>query len=166
MKTLIIYATKNGSVKEVAQLIKKELLGEVKIVDAREDTLKDISEFDNILIGSSIYFGQINAKIKKFIFIHRPEIIHRKFGIFLMAGETKDELMKKQLKSAIPNDIFINAQIISVIGSEVKLKKFSMLVRFILKNFRKVKTSYKDIDKEKIKEFVEKFNPKTVDLLE
>ena len=159
MKTLIIYATKNGSVKEVAQLIKKELVGEVKIIDSKKEIVKDISEYDNILIGSSIYFGQINKRIKDFIFLHRPEIVHRKFGIFLMAAEPKPDLMKKQIKNAIPNDLYIKAEIISVIGSEIKLKKFSMLVRFILKYFRKIKCSYKDIDKDKIKEFAGKFVP-------
>ena len=157
MKTLIIYATKNGSVKEVAQLIKKELVGEVKIIDSRDKIIKDISEFDNILIGSSIYFGQLNKRIKRFIFIHRPEIVHRNFGIFLMAAEPKPELMKKQIKNAIPNDLYTSAKIISVIGSEIKLEKFSALIRFVLKYFKKIKSSYKDIDKEKIKEFAGKF---------
>lgn len=156
MKTLIIYATKNGSVKEVAQLIRKELTGDIKMVDMREEAVEDISEFDTVLIGSSIYFGQIDRRIKNFIFLHRPEILHRKLGIFIMAGESKKELLERQLKDAIPNDLYKSALCVSVIGSEIKLKKFSWLVRFILIYIKKVKSSYKDIDKEKIKEFVEK----------
>lgn len=157
MNTLIIFATKNGSVKEVAQLISKEVAGKVKIVDIREGGVKDISIYDNILIGSSIYFGQIDRRIKNFIFIHRPEILHRKFGIFIMAGEADQKKMKKQLKDAIPNDLYTKAEIVSVIGSEIKLNKLSWLVRFILKYARKIKNSYKDIDKAKISEFAGKF---------
>ncbi len=161
MNTLIIFATKNGSVKEVAQLIKQEIAGKVKIVDINKEKVMDISNFDNILIGSSIYFGQINRKIKNFIFLHRPEILHRKFGIFLMAGEPKKEIMDRQIKDAIPNDLYTKAEVISVIGSEIQLEKFSWLVRFILKYVRKVKSSYKDIDKQKIKEFTNKFVEKS-----
>jgi menaquinone-dependent protoporphyrinogen oxidase len=157
MKTLIIYATKNGSVKEVAQLIKKEMHGEIKVVDAKEEKVTDISKYDNILIGSSIYFGQIDRRIKSFIFLHRPEILHRKVGIFIMAGEPKMDRMEQQLKDAIPNDIYTKAELVTVIGSEVKLKKFSWLVSLILKYGRKIKSSYKTIDMDKIKEFAGKF---------
>ena len=54
MNTLIIYATKNGSVREVAHLLKKELAGEVKVVDIVNEKITDISPYDNILIGSSV----------------------------------------------------------------------------------------------------------------
>lgn len=158
MKTLIIYATKNGSVKEVANLLKKELKGDVKLLDAHNEKIEDISMFDNILIGSSIYFGQIDRKIKNFIHLHRPEIINRNIGIFLMAGERDTEIMQKQLKDAIPNDIFSKALAVTVIGSEIKLEKFTLLVRLILRYVKKIKSSYKDINKEKIKEFAEKFS--------
>ena len=156
MKTLIIYATKNGSVKEEAKLMKKELKGEIKLVNIHEETIKDVSQFDNIIIGSSIYFGQIDRKIKAFIFLNRPEIIQKKFGIFFLAAESKPEVMDKQIKDAMPNDIFTNAEAISVIGSEIKLEKFSWLVRLSLKYLKKITSSYKDIDDNKIKEFTDK----------
>jgi menaquinone-dependent protoporphyrinogen oxidase len=158
MNTLIIYATKNGSVKEVAQLLRKELTGSVRLVNAHEEQVEDISCYDNILIGSSIYFGQIDRKIKNFIFLHRPEILNRRFGIFIMAGESNKDILEKQLKDTIPNDMFTKASAISVIGSEIKLKKFSWLVRLLLKYVKKVKCSYKDIDKDKIKDFANNFN--------
>ncbi|MBI9030951.1 hypothetical protein JEZ13_02950 [bacterium] len=157
MKTLIIYATKNGSVKEVAQLIRKELKGEIKLVDIHEEIIQDVSEFDNIIIGSSIYFGQIDRQIKNFIFIHRPEILQSKLAIFIMAAESRPEMMDKQIKNAIPNDIYTKAEIVSVIGSEIKLKKFSWLVRLILKYVKKITCSYKNIDKDKILELAGKF---------
>ncbi len=157
MNTLIIYATKNGSVKEVAELIKKRTVGNVKIVNVHEEKIEDISKYDNILIGSSIYFGQIDRKIKNFIFLHRPEILQRKFGIFILAGEPKQDVLERQIKDAIPNDLYTKAEIVSVIGSEIKLKKFSWIVRLILKYVRKVKNSYKDIDNDKITDFAERF---------
>ncbi len=157
MKTLIIYATKNGSVKEVAQLISKELTGSIKMVNTHDEKVQDISCYDNILIGSSIYFGQIDRKIKNFIFLHRPEILNRKFGFFILAGEPNKENLERQIKDTIPNDMYTKANAISVIGSEIKLDKFSWLVRLLLKYVKKIKSSYKDIDKDKIKEFAERF---------
>ncbi len=157
MNTLIIYATKNGSVKEVAQLIKRELVGKVKLVNAHDEIIKDVTEFDNIMIGSSIYFGQIDRKIKNFIFLNRPEILKKKFGFFIMAVEPNKEMLIKQVHNALSNDLIDKAETISVIGSQIKLKKFSWIVRIILRYFRNIKCSYKDIDKEKISEFVKKF---------
>ena len=157
MKTLIIYATKNGSVEEVAHLIKQKLKGNIKLVNAKKEKVEDISNYDNIIIGSSIYFGQIDRKIKNFIFLHRPEILHRKFGFFILAAEPKTEIMEKQMKDAIPHDLYNKALAVSVVGSQIKLEKFSWLVVLILKYFRKIKNSYKDIDQTKISDFVEKF---------
>ncbi len=158
MNTLIIYATKNGSVAEVAKLISKEINGKVDLINAHENKVEDISSYDNILIGSSVYFGQIDRKIKNFIFLHRPEIMKRKFGIFIMAGEKDEQAMERQLKDTIPNDIYTKANVLSVIGSEIKLNQFSWLVRFILKHVKKIKSSYKNIDSTKIKDFAKNFN--------
>ena len=157
MKTLIIYATKNGSVREVAHLLKKELAGEVKVVDIVNEKITDISPYDNILIGSSVYFAQIHRKIKSFIYLHRPEILNKKFGVFLLAGEPSLDLMERQLRDTIPNDIFEKAKAITVIGSQMKLEEFSWIVRFILKHFKKIKCNYKDIDQGRIREFAELF---------
>lgn len=158
MKTLIVYATKNGSTQEVAYLLMKELIGEVKLVDIRHEEVDDISPYDNILIGSSVYFGQINRKIKDFIYLHRPEILNRRYGVFLLAGEQDMTVMEKQLRSTIPSDIFEKAEIISVIGSAIKLEQFSWIVRFILKYAKKIKCNYRDISEEKITEFAGYFN--------
>lgn len=158
MKTLIIYTTRNGSVKEVAQLISKELDGDVTIINLQDDEPKDISDYDVILIGSSIYFGQINKRIKHFISIHRPELLHRKLGIFLLAGEKDKDLLQKQIDQTIPHDIVTKAELISVMGSQIKLKKFSIIVRLLLRYVKKIKSSYKNIDKDKIKEFASNFN--------
>lgn len=158
MKTLIIYATKNGSTREVAHLLKQELVGEVKLVDIVEEEVDDISPYDNILIGSSVYFAQIHRKMKDFIYLHRPEILNRRFGVFLMAGEQDMAAMERQLKGTIPNDIFEKAAIVSVIGSEMKLERFSWIVRFILKYMKKIKSNYRDISEEKITEFAVYFN--------
>ena len=74
-----------------------------------------------------------------------------------MAAEPKPDIMIKQIHDALPSDIIDRAEIISVIGSQIKLEKFSWLVKLVLKYFRKINSSYKDIDAEKIKEFVGKF---------
>ena len=71
MKALIVYHTKHGNTKKVAELIGEGL----KSVEGNEITLRNVEEFDSdkeeaydlILIGSPNHLGKPTKLIKKFI---------------------------------------------------------------------------------------------------
>ncbi len=157
MKTLIIYGTRNGSVRTVANKLKQGLEGQIDIIDSKETTVKDITGYNKVLIGSSIYFGQINKHVKEFINMHKPELLNKRLGVFILAGEKDKSKMERQLRNSITNDIYEKADLISVIGSEIKLEKYSWLVKLILKYGQGIKENYQDLKEDKIKEFVKLF---------
>jgi len=66
MKTIIIYGSTYGYTKECAERLKEYLDGEVMLVDATAGTITPIDKFDNIVIGGSIYMGQIQKKVKAY----------------------------------------------------------------------------------------------------
>ena len=66
MKTIIIYATKYGFTKECVDELKSQLNGDVLAVDILKDSISSLDAFDQIIIGGSIYMGQINKKLRTF----------------------------------------------------------------------------------------------------
>jgi len=59
MKTVIIYATKHGSAKKVADAIAKKLSDEVAVINAKDAKTADIESADNVILGGSFYIGQL-----------------------------------------------------------------------------------------------------------
>ncbi len=64
MKTLIVYGTKHGTTEKCSKLLKDKLSGEVVIINIKKENMPDITEFNNIIIGGSIYMGQIQKEVK------------------------------------------------------------------------------------------------------
>ena len=65
MKTAIVYATKYGCTKECAQILKTYLHGEVNILSAKADKI-NLSQYDAVFIGGSVYMGKIQKEITQF----------------------------------------------------------------------------------------------------
>ena len=61
MCTLIVYATKHGSVKRV-QILSSKFDGQVVLINVKETEDLDLSKYDKVIIGGSIYAGRIQRK--------------------------------------------------------------------------------------------------------
>lgn len=68
MKTLIVYGTKHGTTEKCSKLLKDKLSGEVVIINIKKENMPDITAFNNIIIGGSVYMGQIQKEVKKFLY--------------------------------------------------------------------------------------------------
>ncbi|MHA1913835.1 MAG: flavodoxin domain-containing protein [Promethearchaeota archaeon] len=86
-KTLIAYATKSGVTGENAEIIAKVLQGQyelhVDIVNLKENSKPDLSQYDNIIIGSGIRIGMWYGKAKKLL---KKNYDNKKVAIFLSSG--------------------------------------------------------------------------------
>ena len=72
-KVLLIYSTTDGHCLKIANYMADCLNTRVDIVSI-EDNIPDLSEYQGIIIGSSIRYGVHRAKIKKYIDLHYQEI--------------------------------------------------------------------------------------------
>lgn len=66
MRTLIIYASKNGCTEDCARYL-KEKLGKNAVVTNVENKIPKMDDFDTILIGSSVHMGKIQKKSRLFV---------------------------------------------------------------------------------------------------
>ena len=70
MKVLIVYYSRAGSTKKIAETLKKHIESNevsVKLSFVQNAQAKEMLEYDGIIIGSPTYYGTMAAEIKQFL---------------------------------------------------------------------------------------------------
>ena len=70
-KVLILYYSKSGNTREMAELVVEGAMREkniqVKVKSVEKAQIEDLLDADGVVIGSPTYYGSMAAEIKKFI---------------------------------------------------------------------------------------------------
>jgi menaquinone-dependent protoporphyrinogen oxidase len=157
MKTLIIYASKHGCTEKCSNLLKNRLNGEVKIVDIKKDSIPEITAFDNIIVGGSIYMGRIQKEINNFCLKNSNTLIKKKLGFFT-CGMSENDIAEKQINTSFPEELLTNTVAKAYFGGEFIFKKMNFFERFIVKKISKVNKDISKISKENINKFAQLIN--------
>jgi flavorubredoxin len=123
-KALIVYATRTGETRKIAELIAEGIRfsgHEAEVVDAKNiKNEADLEGFDAYVFGSSTYHGEMLQAMKTFLFVAEKANLEGKaggaFGSFGWSGEANDRIfdtMKHILK-------------IDVVGDTLRLKSSSL----------------------------------------
>ncbi len=157
MKTLVIYATKYGSVGKCANTLKEKLNGDVEVVNIKTDNVPDISSFENVIIGGSIYIGKIQREIRNFCEQHLESLLTKKVGLFICAGE-KSETASEELKNAFPEKLYEHAVAREIFGHELHYEKLSWIDKLAIRVAKGVKESYSKLSYENIEKLANAIN--------
>ena len=88
-KALIVYGTRYGATAstslEIASTLRKQGL-EVRVVNAKEEKVKDISEHDLVIVGSGIQIFKWTGEPEDFLKKFQKELTAKKMAIFVSAG--------------------------------------------------------------------------------
>ena len=155
--TLIVYASRYGAVEKCAREIFELLDGRVDIcnLDNRE-LFPDISTYDSVIIGGSIYYGKVQKNISKFCLENIDTLQNKRLGFFIGCGYS-GEKAEKELREAFPQELYDKAQASDYFGGEIDKSKLSFLEKIIIKQVEKTgELTDVTISQEKIKKFVEK----------
>jgi len=153
MKTLILYATKHGATREIANRLAARIKNAV-IYDLKQSGAPPLAEFDCVIVGTSIYAGMIRKEAKTFI-IHNAEVLHRKMlGLYLCGMDESKE--KEYFNSNFPADVLQTAKAAAFLGGIFDPKKTGTFERFIMKMAAKQSGYTNTIDDIKIQQFTEK----------
>lgn len=101
---LIVYGTSFGATKatseEIAQILRAENF-DIKIVNVQEEKIKDISEYQLIIVGSSLANCRWNNQAEDFLKRFHKELDHKKLALFVSSVITiaqregnKEEIVK------------------------------------------------------------------------
>ena len=89
VKALIVYGTRYGATemtaKEIADVFRQEGL-DTSVVNVKEEKVKDISDYDLVLIGSGIKIKKWTKEPEKFLKKFQKELANKKTALFICCG--------------------------------------------------------------------------------
>ena len=154
MKTIIIYAGKNGTTSKCAKML-SEKLNETDMINLNE-LIPNIAEYDSIIIGSHIRIGKFHPKVKEFIKDNRSLLLHKKCAYFICCGlATKYE---EYFKGNIDEELLSKAVIYNTFGGQMDIEKLKGLDKFIVSMVKKTKEGKETVEilENNINEFAKK----------
>jgi len=89
MKALIVYGTRYGATAGTSEEIAKVLRDEgfdVRVVNAKEEKVDDISEYELILVGRGMQVEKWTEEPEEFLKKFRSELVKKKVAIFVSSG--------------------------------------------------------------------------------
>lgn len=91
-KALIVYGTRFGAAastsEEIANTLRQEGL-DVRVVNAREEKVKDIAEYNLVIVGSGIQINKWTSEPEKFLKNFQKELANKKVALFVCCGSTE-----------------------------------------------------------------------------
>jgi len=131
MKTMILYASTYGYTQECAAKLSKELAGDVLLLNINKDPVPPSEAYDTILIGGSIYMGQIQKKIKEYCIANADSLKKKNLGFFISCGSAEN--FNESVKNAFPEDLIKNALSIENFGGEFRIDNMKFSHKLIMK---------------------------------
>lgn len=157
MSTLIVYASKYGCTEKCAELLSKELNGEIDIINLRKVMDIDISKYEKIIIGGSIYIGKIQNEVTEFCSKNLEKLKGKRIGLFICGMQEGDTINSELNKSFNPVLIKI-ADAKECFGGEFIFDKMNFIDKFIVKKVSKVTSNKSNILDKNIHKFAQTMN--------
>lgn len=127
MNTLIVYYSKYGATERLAKQFQQQLSCDC----LSTDEIKDISQYQQIILGCSVYAGTLDAKMKTFCSQHQEQLIQKRCLLFLCG------LNENQTEKVITENLgetFTQALTYSdTLGGVLDFTQISFMERQILK---------------------------------
>ena len=159
METLIIYLSKHGTAQKASRLIQKFLSPDnnVTTINLSHDNVPELSNYDRIIIGTSIYVGKGRRSFAKFCTNEYINLFaHKDLGLFLCGLEEDYQKQQKQLESVFSERLLRHAKAKAFVGGEIIISKLNCLERLTVRTILKITTDVSTLDENIIEEFVRK----------
>ena len=158
MKTAIIYTTKYGTTAKVAATMAEKLgeAHEVTILPLKQHAKPDISGYETVILGSSVYMGKASGKMKAFCNENESVLLQKKIGLFVCSMHPEKEQQYKELKEAYPELLQHNAVATGFFGGAFIFEQMNIIERAIIKKITNITTSTEKINWEAVEAFIGK----------
>jgi menaquinone-dependent protoporphyrinogen oxidase len=151
MKTLILYATKHGAAREIAERIAKGMDG-AAVHDLGRGNAPGLAGYDCVILGGSVYAGAVRKEVKEFIAANTDALRQKRLGLFLSGMHTAAE--KEAVEASFPPALLKAAKAVCLPGGIFDPKKAGFLERMVAKAVMKASAYTSTIDDKKIERFV------------
>jgi menaquinone-dependent protoporphyrinogen oxidase len=134
-KTLIAYDTKGGAAEETAQKIAETLRSkyqlEVDVVDLRRQKRPDISQYDNIVIGSGVRFAKVYENALRFL---ENNFGNRQVAFYVCSSEAGTPETYQTAKVKFVENVLNNYPNVKAISTEAFGGRAKMLGKTLVDN--------------------------------
>lgn len=158
MTSVIIYATKHGSVEHAVQLLKEKMEGEVKLVNIMNEEAPSLTEFESVILGGSIYVGRIQKQLTKYMEKHLAELLTKRVGLFI-CGAQQEDIREKELNDSFPKELSQHAQCKEVFGYEIHYDDMNFIEKKVVGSILGHKNDYSELSEAKIEQFAHAMVP-------
>lgn len=134
MKTLILYTTKHGTTTKCAELLAKKFPGQVDVMKL-SDNHPELTGYDTVILGGSIYAGKIQKDMKAFCSSYIDTLKRKRLGLFICcmsAAQADDEL-----KASFPAELVAHATATARLGGGFKFKEIGFFEKMSITAFLK-----------------------------
>lgn len=154
MQILIAYAGKTGCTEKCAKMLESKLENAI-IKDITKCDI-DVSDYDLIIIGSSIRIGMFHSKIKKFINKNKDILLSKKIAYYICCGFSDN--YKTYFENNVPKELLDKAIDHDTFGGEMDLLKQKGFDKFVVRLVSKTDEGKKEIKilSDNIDKFVDK----------
>jgi len=159
MKIAIIYASKYGTTERVAGLIADKLResNDITLIPLKDNPNPDIGGFETVILGTPVYAGQANKKMKSFCAANEAVLLQKETGLFVCGMEPDPAKRAKELEDAYPAVLRKSAKATGFLGGAFLFEEMNFAERFIIKKIAKTDQSVHRILQDEIDAFVQQF---------
>lgn len=157
-KTAIVYSSKYGTTEKVAGMIAEKIAdsNDVTLISLVDVPMPDISGYDKIILGTSIYMGKPRDEMKKFTKNNESAFVGKIVGLYVCGGEKREDKKQKELQGAYPDYLHNMALAEGFMGGEYNFEKMSSMEKKVIKMKAKTKESASFLDYDAIDVFSSK----------
>lgn len=157
MNALIAYSSKYGCTKKCVELLHKELNGNVEIINLQTSKNIDLSKYNKIIIGGSIYMGMIQKEVKEFCNNNLEVLKEKQIGLFI-CGMQEGKFITTEINENFPKELLEASIIKEHFGGEFTFSKMKFFEKMIVKMISKTSSDKSNILKDNINKFALEMN--------
>lgn len=157
MDVLIAYATKHGCTEKCAKLLSEKLNGRVDLCNLQEGRVPELTHYDKVVIGGSVYIGRIRKEVTEFCAKNLNILEDKKVGLFICGMRDGDDA-NTEINTSFPQKLLNAAVAKEHFGGEFIFKNMNFMERFIVKKVSNIDKDMSNILQENINKFAQLVN--------
>jgi menaquinone-dependent protoporphyrinogen oxidase len=123
---------------------------QVSIIDLKKDKHPDISSFDRIILGTSIYASASSKTMQHFCKENIEALKQKRLALFVCGMEPDSAKQQQELANAYPQELYEYAVAKCFAGGEFLFEKMNFFERAIIKRIAKTDKSVSAIKSDEI----------------
>lgn len=147
MKTLILYESKHGATKKVAEMLGEKI--ENSVVARIQNFVGDLNKYEHVIVGGPIYLGRLSPVVKEYI-----KDNDRHINAAFVSGMRHEE-SEKEIRDNFSREFLTDKQV-EFVGGAFNFDSLSLFEKLAVKVVSKVRESKEEFDMESINRLVKR----------